>query len=170
VRVRPSPIGFALLGGTGNRLKSKTTANLKEKKNLDRHGLRPITNICLLLGPPSFSLQTTFKIKLFYFIWSTVQYINVQIVHCANPKPRLMSDLHVQWECPLYDERKTVFCFIFWQLEIPECKKVPQWIKKIIKRVPEKGAKIKITIQKSQSSVYCNGWESSKTCPLIYKN
>jgi hypothetical protein len=62
--VSPSPIGFALLGGTGNRLKSKTTANLKEKK----------TSIATVRDP----LRT-------FAIFSP----------------------------PLYDERKTVFCFIF---------------------------------------------------------
>ncbi len=30
--LRPSPIDFALPGGTGNRLKSKTASKLKEKK------------------------------------------------------------------------------------------------------------------------------------------
>jgi len=43
-----------LLGRTGNILKSKTTVKLKEKKNLDRLGPRPITNNCHLLGPPFF--------------------------------------------------------------------------------------------------------------------
>jgi hypothetical protein len=56
-----SPIDFALLGGTGNRLNSKTTANEKKRNKLDRHGPRPIRNVCHLPGPPSFSLQTTFK-------------------------------------------------------------------------------------------------------------
>jgi hypothetical protein len=93
--VRPSPISFALLGGTGNRLKSKTTANLKEKKNLDRHGPRPITNICHLLSPPSLSLQTTFKIKLFYFILSTEH-------KCANCALRQSEETSDVWTtCPV---------------------------------------------------------------------
>jgi hypothetical protein len=51
--VRPSPIDFALIGGTGNRLKSKTTANLKEKKTSSP---RSDTYYEHLLSTPSFSL------------------------------------------------------------------------------------------------------------------
>jgi hypothetical protein len=46
---------FALLGGIGNRLKTKDDSKIKREKNLDRHGPGPITNIYHLPGPPSFS-------------------------------------------------------------------------------------------------------------------
>jgi hypothetical protein len=59
--VRTSPIHFALLGRKQKYIKSKTTAKLVRKTNLDRRGLRPIPIICHLLDPPSFSLPTTFK-------------------------------------------------------------------------------------------------------------
>ncbi len=49
------------IGGTGNSWKSKTTAKIKRETNLDRHCPITMPIICHLLGPPSFSLQTTFK-------------------------------------------------------------------------------------------------------------
>jgi hypothetical protein len=43
--VRTSPIDFAFLGGTGNRLKSKTTAKLKEKQTLTATVLHPLRTL-----------------------------------------------------------------------------------------------------------------------------
>ncbi len=45
-------IDFALLAGTGNRWKSKTTAKLKRETNLDRHGPRPITPTFAIFSAP----------------------------------------------------------------------------------------------------------------------
>jgi hypothetical protein len=59
--VGTSPIDFALLGGTGNRLKSKTKAKLKEKQTLIAMVQDPLLMFAIFLAPPSFSLQTTFK-------------------------------------------------------------------------------------------------------------
>jgi hypothetical protein len=54
----------ALLGRNGNTLKLKMTAKLKDIQTsiTTHHGRRPIANVCHLPGPPSFSLQTTFKL------------------------------------------------------------------------------------------------------------
>ncbi len=48
-------IDFALLAGTGNRLKSKTTTKLKRETNLDRHGPRPITPTFVIFLVPFLS-------------------------------------------------------------------------------------------------------------------
>ncbi len=54
------PIDFALLDGTG-KIKIKDDRKIKRETNLDRHDPRPITNVCYLLGHPSFSLHTIFE-------------------------------------------------------------------------------------------------------------
>jgi hypothetical protein len=55
------PKNCGLLGGNENAFKLKTTAKLKDKKNIDPHGPRPIPNVCHLPDLPWFSLLTTFK-------------------------------------------------------------------------------------------------------------
>ncbi len=42
----------------------KDDSKVKQQKNLDRHGPRPIPNVCHLPDPPWYSVQTTFKSKL----------------------------------------------------------------------------------------------------------
>jgi hypothetical protein len=57
--VRSLPLDFALLGGTGNRLKSKTTAKLKEKKPRSPRSETHYEHLPSSRPPPSFSIQTT---------------------------------------------------------------------------------------------------------------
>jgi len=58
---RVFPIHLALLGGNGNKLnKRRHDIEIKRQKNNDRHGPRPIPNVCHIPHPPSFSIQTTF--------------------------------------------------------------------------------------------------------------
>jgi hypothetical protein len=59
--VRTLPIDFALLGRKWKLDKIKEDSKIKRETNLDRHGLRPIRNLCYLPDPHWFSLQTTFK-------------------------------------------------------------------------------------------------------------
>ncbi len=68
--VRTLPLNFALLGRKRKYIKSKTTAKLKGKKNLDLRSPRPIPIICHLPDPPPFWLSTTFKLnpKLSFFV------------------------------------------------------------------------------------------------------
>jgi hypothetical protein len=45
----------------GEGVKTYSNRKIKRQTNLDRHGPRPITNVCHLPDPTYFSLQTTFK-------------------------------------------------------------------------------------------------------------
>jgi hypothetical protein len=75
--VRTSPIYFALLGRKRKYIKSKTTAKLVRQPNLDRRGLTPISFICHLLDPPSFSLPTSFKKQCTKRIYGIYSCLNV---------------------------------------------------------------------------------------------
>jgi hypothetical protein len=52
---------FCFTGAETEIRKIKDDSKVKRQTNLDRHGLRPIPNVCHLPDPPWFSLQTTFN-------------------------------------------------------------------------------------------------------------
>jgi hypothetical protein len=52
---------FCFSGAETEIHKIKDDSKIIMQTNLDRRGLRPIPIICHLLGPPSYSLPTTFK-------------------------------------------------------------------------------------------------------------
>jgi hypothetical protein len=83
---------------TSSKIKNKDDSKIKRETNLDRHGSRPIINVCHLLGPPSFSLQTTFNVNKCsiyrILIFGTVNLANsifYQETKSPPPPPPLLS-------------------------------------------------------------------------------
>jgi hypothetical protein len=52
---------FCFPGAETEMDKIKDDSKIKRETSLDRHGLRPIPNVCHIPVPPWFSLQTTFN-------------------------------------------------------------------------------------------------------------